>query len=47
LFPSEELSDLLLDLFGASALVSVGAAASATTRRDLRTGLVSWISSIY
>ena len=47
LVPSEELSDLLLDLFGASPLVSLGADASATTRRDLRTGFVSWISSIY
>jgi hypothetical protein len=42
--PSAGLSALALDFFGAP---TSGADSSATARRDLRTGLASWISSIY
>jgi hypothetical protein len=33
--------------FDADSVASAGAAVSATALRDLRTGLLSWISSIY
>lgn len=47
LLPSAGFSAFALDFFGSLAAVSLGAAASATALRDLRTGLSFWISSIY
>jgi hypothetical protein len=44
---SEGLELLVRVFFDADSLASAGAAVSATALRDLRTGLLSWISSIY
>lgn len=44
---SEGLEPLVRVFFDADSVASAGAAVSATALRDLRTGLLSWISSIY
>jgi hypothetical protein len=44
---SEGLELLVRVFFDADSFASAGAAVSATALRDLRTGLLSWISSIY
>jgi hypothetical protein len=44
---SEGLELLVRVILLADSLASAGAAVSATALRDLRTGLLSWISSIY
>jgi hypothetical protein len=44
---SEALELLVRVILLVDSLASAGAAVSATALRDLRTGLLSWISSIY
>jgi hypothetical protein len=44
---SAGLEDLVRVFLLADSAASAGAAVSATALRDLRTGLLSWISSIY
>jgi hypothetical protein len=44
---SEGLELLVRVILLVDSLASAGAAVSATALRDLRTGLLSWISSIY
>jgi hypothetical protein len=44
---SAGLEPLVRVFFDADSVASAGAAVSATALRDLRTGLFSWISSIY
>jgi hypothetical protein len=46
-FASSGLAFLVRVFLVADSAASAGAAVSATARRDLRTGFVSWISSIY
>jgi hypothetical protein len=46
-FSSAGFELLVRVFFDADSVASAGAAVSATALRDLRTGLLSWISSIY